>query len=165
MQTLLPRSLAPRRERRMLGFSPNRPVEILLVEDSPDDAELMIAALSEGDLTVRVTVVEDGEEALHLLQREGKHALAPRPDLILLDLYLPRKNGQELLAEIKEDVSLRRIPVVVMTSSDNDGAFVAAYEAHANCCITKPADQDEFAEVVKRIEHFWLAFIQRAPIA
>ncbi len=143
--------------------SPNQPVTILLVEDSPDDAELMTAALEEGALAVRVTRVEDGEEALQFLLQQGPFATAPRPDLILLDLFLPRRNGHELLAEIKVDEALRRIPVVVMTSSENDQAILAAYDLHANCCVTKPADQDQFAEAVKRIERFWLTLIQRPP--
>ena len=153
----------------MSGFSqtmpgrPVRPVEILLVEDSQDDAELMQAALLEGSLLVRVDVVEDGEEALRYLLQEGKYADSPRPDLILLDLHLPRKSGNELLAEIKVDARLRRIPVVVLTSSVNERAILDAYDHHANCCVAKPADQDEFAEVVKRIERFWLNFVQRPP--
>jgi len=147
----------------MPGSSPTRPVEVLLVEDSQDDAELMLAALLEGNLLVRVDVVEDGEEALQYLQQQGKYAGSPRPDLILLDLHLPRKSGTELLEEIKEDARLRRIPVVVLTSSANDRVIGIAYDHHANCCVIKPADQDEFAEVVQRIERFWLSFIQRPP--
>jgi len=136
-------------------------VEILLVEDIFDDADLMIAALSEGTLRVHVNVVEDGEEAMSYLRRQGAYAAARRPDLILLDLHLPRKNGYEVLAEVKADDDLRRIPVVIMTSSDNDRAINAAYDLHANCCVCKPANQDEFREVVQKIERFWLTFAQR----
>jgi len=137
------------------------PVEILLVEDSPDDADLMAVALGEGTLRPHVTVVEDGEQAMQYLRRQGDYAGSPAPDLILLDLHLPRKNGHEVLAEIKEDAILRRIPVVIMTASDNEKAILNAYELHANCCVSKPADQEEFALVVKRIEHFWLNVVRR----
>jgi len=141
--------------------TPDRAVEILLVEDSSDDAALMVAALEEGSLRLHVAVVEDGEEAMHYLRRQAPHADAPRPDLILLDLRLPRMSGQEVLAEIKQDAELRRIPVVIMTSSDNDRALDGAYDLHANCCVCKPANQEEFHEVVRRIERFWLTFAQR----
>jgi len=142
--------------------SPDRVVDILLVEDSPDDADLMTEALLEGSLEVRVSRVEDGEEALCYLRREGAHADSARPDLVLLDLHLPRKNGHEVLAEIKEDPDLRRIPVVLMTSADNEKAFLTAYDLHVNCCVSKPVDQDEYARAVKKIEHFWLAVARRA---
>jgi len=132
------------------------PVQILLVEDSPDDADLMKLALREGTLASHLTIVEDGEEAMDYLRQ---HAA---PDLILLDLHLPRKNGHEVLAEIKEDHLLRRIPVVILTSTDNEQALLTAYDLHANCCLTKPADQDQFSRVVKRIEHFWLHVVRRA---
>jgi chemotaxis family two-component system response regulator Rcp1 len=140
----------------MPGASQARPVEILLVEDSPDDAALMADALKECTLAVRVAVVEDGEEAMGYLRRQGRHAAAPRPDLILLDLHLPRKSGHEVLAEVKEDGLLRRIPVVILTATDNERAILGAYELHANCCVTKPADQEQFALAVERIEAFWL---------
>jgi len=136
-------------------------VEVLLVEDSRDDADLMVAALSEGELRLYVSVVQDGEEAMSYLRRQGPYAASRRPDLILLDLHLPRKNGYEVLAEVKADDDLRRIPVVIMTSSDNDRAINAAYDLHANCCVCKPANQDEFREVVGKIERFWLTFAQR----
>jgi len=140
---------------------PDRGVEILLVEDSPDDADLMVAALSEGELRLHVTVVEDGEEAMCYLRRQGAYAAARTPDLILLDLHMPRMNGYEVLAEVKEDDDLRCIPIVIMTSSDNDRAINAAYDLHANCCVCKPANQDEFRAVVWQIERFWLTFVQR----
>lgn len=141
--------------------NPDRGVEILLVEDSSDDAALMVAALNEGDLRLHVTVVEDGEEAMCYLRRQGTYVASRRPDLILLDLHLPRKNGHEVLAEVKQDDDLKCIPVVIMTSSDNDRAINAAYDLHANCCVCKPANQDEFRAVVWKIERFWLSFVQR----
>jgi len=136
------------------------PIEILLVEDSPDDADLTIDALRDGRVRNRITHVEDGVEALALLRREGKYADAQRPDLILLDLNLPRKNGQEVLAEVKRDPNLRRIPVVVMTSSDDEKDILAAYNHHVNCYVTKPVDLDQFIGVVKSIEHFWLTIVK-----
>jgi CheY-like chemotaxis protein len=135
-------------------------IEILLVEDSPDDADLTIDALREGKVRNRITHVEDGVEAMAYLRRQGKHAAAPRPDLVLLDLNLPRKNGREVLAEIKQDPALRRIPVVVMTSSDDEKDILAAYNLHVNCYVTKPVDLDQFIRVVKSIEHFWLSIVK-----
>jgi len=149
------------RDRRMARHGPKIPVEILLVEDSPDDAALMVVALREGSLAMRVTVVEDGEQAIDYLRCRGVYAAVPRPQLVLLDLFLPRKNGFEVLAEIKQDAAMRRIPVVIMTASDNERAIVGAYDLHANCCVPKPADQEQFAQVVKRIEHFWLNVVNR----
>jgi len=131
-------------------------VEILLVEDSPSDAELMIEALGESELPLRVSLIEDGEQAIHYLRRQGRYREALLPDLILLDLHLPRKNGHEVLAEIKEDDQLRRIPVILMTSFDSDEAIRTAYDLHANCCVRKPSDLDEFTRAVKKIESFWL---------
>jgi len=136
-------------------------VEILLVEDSRDDADLMSDALKEGSLNPHITVVDNGDDAISFLKRQGEFALAPRPDLVLLDLYLPRKNGYEVLADIKNDELLRRIPIVIMTSSDNEEAIRKAYNLYANCCVTKPADQDQFAEAVKKIETFWLRLSRR----
>jgi chemotaxis family two-component system response regulator Rcp1 len=135
---------------------PSRPVEILLVEDSAGDAELMVEALGESQLAPRVTVVEDGEQAVQYLRRQGKHAAAPRPDLILLDLHLPRKNGHEVLADIKQDESLRLIPVILLTAFDTEEAIREAYDRHVNCCVRKPSDLDQFTLAVKRIESFWL---------
>jgi two-component system response regulator len=131
-------------------------VRVLLVEDSPDDAELMKEALKDSFLEIRVTVVEDGADAVDYLRRQGRFAAVPRPDLILLDLHLPRKNGHEVLEEIKQDSELRRIPVVVMTGSDKETDILGAYDLHANCCVCKPADQEQFAQAVKKIERFWL---------
>ncbi|HSQ55482.1 MAG TPA: response regulator [Gemmata sp.] len=145
-------------------MSANRadPIEILLVEDSPDDADLTIDALRDGRVRNRITHVEDGVEAMAFLRREGKYADAPRPDLILLDLNLPRKNGREVLTEVKTDPELRRIPVVVMTSSDDEKDIMEAYNRHVNCYVTKPVDLDQFIGVVKSIEHFWFSIVRLA---
>jgi CheY-like chemotaxis protein len=138
------------------------PIEILLVEDSPDDADLTIDALRDGRVRNRITHVEDGVEAMAFLRREGKHAEAPRPDLILLDLNLPLKSGHEVLREVKQDPDLRRIPVVIMTSSDDEKDILAAYNSHVNCYVTKPVDLDQFIGVVKSIEHFWFSVVKLA---
>jgi CheY-like chemotaxis protein len=138
------------------------PIEILLVEDSPDDADLTIDALRDGRVQNRVTHVEDGVEAMAFLRREGRYADAPRPDLILLDLNLPRKNGREVLAEVKQDPNLRRIPVVIMTSSDDEKDILTAYNLYVNCYVTKPVDLDQFIGVVKSIEHFWFSIVKLA---
>jgi len=143
--------------------APRRPAQFLLVEDSPSDAELMVEALQEGNLPLRISVVEDGEEAIRYLRREGPHAGAPRPDLILLDLHLPRKNGHEVLAEIKKDEQLRLIPVILLTSFATDEAIRQAYDLHANCCVTKPSDLDEFTQAVRKIESFWLQHARLLP--
>jgi len=135
-------------------------IEILLVEDSPDDAALTVDALRDGRVRNRVTVIEDGEEAMAYLRRQGKHARAARPDLILLDLNLPRKSGREVLEEIKQDPGLKRIPVVIMTSSDDEKDIMAAYNLHVNCYVTKPVDLDQFIGVVKSIEHFWFSIVK-----
>jgi two-component system, chemotaxis family, response regulator Rcp1 len=135
-------------------------IEILLVEDSPDDACLTIDALREGRVRNNVTLIEDGVSAMAFLRREGRYSQAPRPDLILLDLNLPRKNGREVLAEIKQDPSLRRIPVVIMTSSDDEKDVLAAYDLYVNAYVTKPVDLDQFLRVVKSIEHFWFSIVK-----
>jgi chemotaxis family two-component system response regulator Rcp1 len=137
-----------------------KPIEILLVEDSPDDACLTIEALKDGKVRNQVSHVEDGEEALHFLRRSGKYAQAPRPDLVLLDLCLPRKNGREVLEEIKRDPELRRIPVVIMTTVDDREEIREAYNRHANCYVNKPVDLDEFIGVVRSIEDFWLTIVK-----
>src|SRR5205823_7772533 len=128
-------SRTPAGECLMAGPSGSIPVQVLLVEDSPDDADLMREALEEGDLAVCVSLVEDGEAALAFLRREGAYSAAPRPDLILLDLRLPLKDGNEVLEEIKADPTLMRIPVVVLTSADPEKSFDAAYDRYANCCV------------------------------
>jgi len=136
-----------------------KPIEVLLVEDNIDEAELTMDSLRDGRIRNRVHWVEDGEEALAFLHRQGRHADAPRPDLVLLDLRLPRVSGHEVLAEIKQDPGLKRIPVVIMTESDDERDIVRAYDRHANCYITKPVDMDKFIEVVRSIEDFWLSVV------
>jgi len=137
-----------------------RPAEFLLVEDNPGDVRLTREALDESKLRNNLTVVGDGIEALAYLRREGKYAAAPRPDVVLLDLNLPRKSGREVLAEIKADPALKRIPVVVITSSEAERDILATYELHANCYVTKPVDLDQFIKVVRSIETFWLTIVK-----
>jgi two-component system, chemotaxis family, response regulator Rcp1 len=136
-----------------------RPVEILLVEDNPGDVRLTIEALREGKVRNRLNVASDGVEAIAYLRREGKYADAVRPDLMLLDLNLPRKDGRQVLAEIKADDDLRTIPVVILTTSKADEDIVRSYNLHANCYVTKPVDLDQFITVVKSIEDFWLTIV------
>lgn len=136
-----------------------RPIQVLLVEDNPADARLTREALSEAKVVNQLSVVGDGVEALRFLRREGAYASVPRPDLIMLDLNLPRKNGREVLEEIKSDPELRRIPVMVLTTSKADEDLERAYSLHANCYIRKPVDLDEFLEVVRSIEHFWFTIV------
>ena len=136
-----------------------RPANILLVEDSPTDALLAQEALRSAKVWSNVHLVEDGEEALAFLRREGPYAHAPRPDLILLDLNLPKKGGREVLEEIKTDPDLRDIPVVVLTTSQDAGDVSKAYNLHANCYITKPVDFLQFTEVVQAIAYFWFAVV------
>jgi len=136
------------------------PIEILLVEDNPGDARLTLEAFKEGKVINNFRVVTDGVEALAYLRREGHYAQAPQPDLILLDLNLPRKDGREVLAEIKNDEYLKRIPVVVLTTSAAEEDIARAYGAHANCYITKPVELDQFLRVVQSIESFWLSLVR-----
>ena len=140
-----------------------RPVELLLVEDSPGDVRLTIEALKEGRVINNLTVVQDGEEAIAFLRRQGRHAGAPRPDLILLDLNLPRKSGLEVLAEIKTDPDLLQIPVVVLTTSQAEEDVLRTYKLHANCYIVKPVDLEQFMSVVQAIKSFWLALVVLPP--
>jgi len=152
LQTYAPPVNFLRRSTHMPTAKGTAAVQILLVEDSADDAELMIVALRESCLASHITVVDNGEDALaHLRDRE-----TAIPDLILLDLFLPRMNGYEVLSVIKQDASMRCIPIVIMTSSDNEEDFLTAYDLHANCCVSKPADQEQFALAVRKIEQFWL---------
>ena len=134
-------------------------IELLLVEDSEPDVRLTIEALREAKVKNRLWVVAAGVEALEFLRRQGRYTDAPRPDLILLDLNLPRKDGRQVLKEIKDDDSLKRIPVVVLTTSKNEEDVLRAYNLHANCYITKPVDFNRFMEVVKSIENFWLTVV------
>ena len=144
----------------MTGSSPLRPVEILLVEDNADDADFTVEALQESQLPTNVHVAEDGVEALAFLRREGEYAAAPRPDLILLDLSMPRKNGFEVLDEVKADPSLRRIPIVVLTTSRAEKDILACYDLHANTYVTKPDTPDQLTTAVRKIEDFWLTVAQ-----
>jgi len=136
------------------------PIEILLVEDTEADARRTIDALHDGKVRNTVVWVQDGEQALDLLHREGTFAKARRPDLILLDWYLPKINGWDVLAHIKEDPDLRRIPVVIMTTSDQERDILKAYNLHANCFVNKPVDVREFISVVRSIEDFWLTVVK-----
>jgi two-component system, chemotaxis family, response regulator Rcp1 len=138
----------------------NGSIQVLLVEDNPGDVRLTKEALKEGKLLNQLTVVGDGVEALSFLRREGKYADALQPELILLDLNLPKKDGREVLAEIKADPNLRRIPVVVLTTSSAEEDILRIYDLHANCYITKPVDLEQFMGVVKSIEDFWVSVVK-----
>lgn len=139
------------------------PIEILLVEDNPGDVRLTIEALKEGKVANQINVVMDGMEAMAFLRHDGKYKNAPIPDLILLDLNLPKKNGREVLAEIKMDSKLKHIPVVVLTTSQAEKDIIMTYNMHANCYITKPVDFDQFISVVKSIENFWFTVVKLPP--
>jgi CheY-like chemotaxis protein len=136
------------------------PIEILLVEDSLADVRLTEEAFRDAKVLNHMSVATDGAEAMQFLRREGPHAEAPRPDLILLDLNLPRKDGRQVLQEIKDDPNLRRIPVVVLTTSRAEEDVLRAYDLHANCYITKPVDFLQFISVVRSIEGFWLSVVK-----
>ncbi len=141
-----------------------RPIEILLVEDSPSDTDLTLEALKDFKVRNHVSVVEDGVQALQFLRRQGPFAEAPRPDMIMLDLNLPRKDGREVLADIKADEDLKTIPIVVLTTSRADQDILRAYQLNANCYITKPVDFNQFLEVVRSIESFWLFVVTLPPV-
>lgn len=141
----------------------SEPVDILLVEDNPGDARLAVEALKEGNISNRLHVVPDGVEAMAFLRREGKYADAPRPHVVLLDLNLPRKDGRQVLAEVKSDEALKRIPVVVLTTSQAEQDINKSYELHANCYITKPVDLDRFITVIRSIEDFWCTVVKLPP--
>jgi two-component system, chemotaxis family, response regulator Rcp1 len=140
--------------------SGGEPIEILLVEDTGYDARRTMNALKTGKVRNRVSWVEDGVEAMEHLRRQGAHAEAPRPDLILLDWYMPRMHGEEVLEQIKKDPDLKRIPVVIMTSSDQEADVLKAYTLHANCYVTKPVNVDQFIDKVRSIETFWLSIVR-----
>jgi len=142
-----------------MNASEGKPIEILLVEDSPSDAALTIEALEAAKVSNRLHHVSDGVEALAFLRHEGKYAAAGKPDLIMLDLNLPRKDGREVLEELKSDPQLKQIPVIVLTTSRADQDILRCYELHANCYITKPVNFTKFIEVVRSIEHFWLSVV------
>jgi CheY-like chemotaxis protein len=147
----------------MSAAASGKPIEILLVEDDPGDVRLTVEALKDAKVLNRLSVASDGVEAMAFLRREGRHANVPVPDLILLDLNLPRKDGRAVLAEIKTSPGLRRIPVVVLTTSHDERDILQAYDTHANCYITKPVDLKQFLSVVKAIDDFWLTVVKLPP--
>lgn len=137
-----------------------KPIEILLIEDNPGDIDLAREALEDSKVLNRVQAVMDGEEAMAYLYRQGRYTDTVRPDLIILDLNLPKKNGREVLAEIKSDDILKRIPVVILTTSREEEDILRTYDLHANCYITKPFDLDQFLGVIKSIKEFWLTVVK-----
>jgi len=143
--------------------SRRRAIEILLVEDNPGDARLTREAFADAEVSTNLSVVGDGEQAMAFLRRQGNYAGAPRPDLILLDLNLPRKSGREVLEDVKNDPELLSIPVVVMTTSEAEGDILNSYYHHANAYVTKPVDFDRFIDVVNKIEGFWLTVAKLPP--
>ena len=143
--------------------SVGKAIDILLVEDNPGDVRLAMEALKESKMRNNIYVVEDGVEAMDFLRRKGKYNDVPRPDLILLDLNLPRKSGREVLAEVKTDDNLKRIPVVVLTVSRDEEDILKAYDMHANCYVTKPLDFEQFVKITKTIEEFWLTIVKLPP--
>src|SRR6202162_5369215 len=148
---------APRRSKLMKSIGTDAtPIEVLLVEDSPGDVRLTREAFKDAKVHINLHVASDGAEAMAFLEREGEYADAPRPDLILLDLNLPKKDGREVLAELKESPALKSIPVVILTTSASAGDIHGSYQLHANCYITKPVDLDGFLKVVKSIDSFWV---------
>ena len=140
-----------------------RPIDILMVEDNPHDVRLTMEAFKDAKVSNNLSVASDGEEALKFLRREGEYASSSRPDLILLDLTLPKKSGREVLEEIKRDPDLKRIPVVVLTTSGNEKDILMAYELHVNAYITKPVDLDQFIKIVEAVEDFWLTVVKLPP--
>jgi chemotaxis family two-component system response regulator Rcp1 len=141
------------------------PIEVLLVEDSPGDVRLTREAFKDAKVHINLHVASDGVEAMEYLGRQGKHANAPRPDLILLDLNLPKKDGREVLAELKESPALKSIPVVILTTSASETDIHGSYQHHANCYITKPVDLEGFLKVVKSIDSFWLSMVKLPRVA
>ena len=146
-----------------MNLSNAKPIEMLLIEDSPSDTALTKEALKVGKIANNLACVEDGVEAMAYLRRQGKYAKAIRPNLIMLDLNLPRKDGREVLRELKSDRSLKMIPIIVLTTSRSDKDVLQSYELNANCYITKPVDFQHFIEVVKSIEQFWLTVVTLPP--
>lgn len=147
----------------MSGQTMAKPIEILLVEDNPGDVRLTREAFKEGKVLNNLSVVEDGAEAMAFLRQQGKYADVPRPDLILLDLNLPKKDGREVLPEIKGDTNLKRIPVVILTTSKAEQDILKTYNLHANCYVTKPVDLEQFISVVRFVQHFWLSVVKLPP--
>ena len=142
-----------------VNASETRPIEILLVEDSPSDVTLTIEAFEAGKIANKLSCVEDGAEAMAYLRRQGRYSNASRPDLIMLDLNLPGKDGREVLKELKSDPALKMIPVIILTTSSSDKDVMQSYELHANCYITKPVDFKRFIDIVRSIENFWLTVV------
>ncbi len=140
-----------------------RPVEILMVEDNPGTVRLTQEVMRESKVRNTMHVVHDGVEALAFMRQQGRYATAPRPDLVLLDLNLPRKDGRETLSEMKSDEDLRRIPVVILTSSRSEEDVLRAYNLHANCYLTKPIGLEDFVKIVKSIESFWIEVVTLPP--
>jgi CheY-like chemotaxis protein len=138
-------------------------VEVLLVEDNPGDVRLTLEAFKDSKIKTHLSVVRDGVEAMAFLRREGKYVNAPRPDLVLLDLNVPRKDGRAVLVEIKEEENLKYIPVVILTTSEAESDILTTYRYHANCYITKPVDFELFMKVVKSIENFWFTTVELPP--
>jgi two-component system, chemotaxis family, response regulator Rcp1 len=147
----------------MNDMAQGKQIEILLVEDNPGDVRLTKEAMKEGKVLNRISVACDGVEAIEFLKRQGKFADAPRPDLILLDLNLPRKDGRQVLAEIKEDPVLKRIPVVILTTSEAEQDIIRTYDLHANCYLTKPVDLGQFMMVARLIKDFWFSLVKLPP--
>jgi CheY-like chemotaxis protein len=139
------------------------PIDILLVEDAPGDVRLTFEAFKKATIEVHLNTVKDGHEALDYLYRKGLYTDAKRPDLILLDLNLPKVNGHEVLSQVKNDSGLKRIPVVVLTSSNSQEDIQKAYDAHANCYLLKPGDLKDFFDLVRAIEDFWLTLVKLPP--
>lgn len=139
------------------------PIQVLLVEDNPGDVELTRIALEDSKISVNLNVVEDGVEAMAFLRKQAQYANVPHPDIVLLDFNLPKKDGREVLAEIKTDTHLKRIPVVVLTTSQAEEDILKAYNLSANCYIAKPVDFDQFVRIVQSIENFWFAIVKLPP--
>jgi len=143
-----------------VNSSTGKPINILIVEDNPGDARLIKEVLNEGKILNDLHIVKDGVEAMEFLHKRGEYAKAPRPDLIILDLNLPKKDGREVLAEVKSDQHLKSIPIVIMTTSNAEEDILKSYNLHANCYITKPLDFHQFVKVVESIENFWFSMVK-----
>jgi CheY-like chemotaxis protein len=144
----------------MKGKVVGKPIEILLVEDNPGDVRLTREALKESKIINNLHVVMDGEEAMKFLLQKGEYKNKPKPDIVLLDLNLPKKDGREVLAEVKANNRIKRIPIVILTSSEADEDIIKTYNLHANCYIAKPVDLDQFSKVVKTIGDFWFSIVK-----
>lgn len=145
------------------AYEAGKPIDILLVEDNPGDADLAKEALDSSKVRNRLFIVDDGVKAMEFLRKEGEYQGVPKPDLILLDLNLPRMDGRQVLAEVKRDQNLRMIPIVILTTSSAEEDILRSYNLHANCYITKPIDLNQFMKVVRTIEDFWLTIVRLPP--